>query len=514
MSSPPLTDPGPPPLSPARPVSRSDRFFSWTAGLGIVRGDGWIGGVAAGLSARLGIDPLIVRGILIVIALFGFPALVLYAIAWALLPDLDGRIVAQEALRGRFTPALVGVGVFALAGLLPAPLALFVGLPTLGVWNGAGDLLSLAATLIVLGVAAVAGLLVFLIVRSARSAPVSAPHLAPAAAPAPDDAVTAESHGSEHLDGASAFEAGDESTPADPETEMAAWRAQHAAWREQDQLWRQQQQDAARAAREQARRERQAAATAFATEAAERRRHRRAVNPRAPFAYVAAAVGAAVVLGTVVALQQGLPLAPATGLFVAAAVLGAAMVLAGILRRRSGFLAFATALTLVGGVGAMALPAATALHVGSYGISNYGTQPEYSAEEPFLQPWGGLTITLDDTGRTGEIHVVQRNGTAFIAVAPGVEVTVVATTRWSGVYVTRSSEESEFDTLADAPGAVVDTLPDGRTRYTATFTNGDGPATTREHVVIEQDSGYIDVYLQDPPEPTDADLSETDGVQP
>lgn len=471
-----------------------------------MRADGWIGGVGAGLSARLGIDPLIVRGILVVIALFGFPALLLYAIAWALLPDLDGRIVAQEALRGRFTPALVGVAVFAVAGVLPAPFALFVGLPTFSVWNGAGSLLSVAATLIVLGVAAVAGLLVFLIVRSARGASTSAP------APAPELADTAETHGSDHAgDGASGLEAaGDDVSPATPEDEMAAWRAQHAAWREQDQLWRQQQQDAARAAREQARRERQAAATAFAAEAAERRRHRRAVNPRAPFAYVAAAVGAALVLGTVVALQQGSPLAAAAGLFVAAAVLAAAMVLAGILRRRSGFLAFVTALTLAGGLGTLTLPVATALHVGSYGISNYGTQPGYSAEEPFLQPWGGLTITLDDTGRTGETHVVQRNGTAFIGVAPGVEVTVVATTRWSGVYVTHSNEESGFDTLADAPGATVDTLPDGRTRYTATLTNGDGPATTRERVVIDQDSGYIEVYLQDPPERTGTETGDTD----
>jgi phage shock protein PspC (stress-responsive transcriptional regulator) len=513
MTSPPLTDPGPPPPSPAPPVSRSDRFFSWTAGLGVVRADGWIGGVGAGLSARLGIDPLIIRGILVVIALFGFPALFLYALAWALLPDLDGRIVAQEALRGRFTPALVGVGIFALAGLLPAPLALFVGLPTFSVWNGAGALLSLAATMIVLGVAAVAGLLVFLIVRSARStpasAPASAPEVAQAAATAPADVVTAEPLGSELADDdAPDDQAVAAASPTDPEDEMAAWRAQHAAWREQDQLWRQQQQDAARAAREQARRERQAAATAFAAEAAERRRHRRAVNPRAPFAYVAAAVGAALVLGTVIALQQRSALAAAVGLFTAAAVLGAAMVLAGILRRRSGFLAFVTALALVGGVGAMVLPAATGLHVGNYGISNTGRQ-SFPTGAPFVQPWGGVTVTLDDTGRSGENHIVQRQGTAFLIVMPGVELTVQVTTHTSSTYVTRSTDESPFDALSDLPGTVVESLPDGRTRYTATITNGDKPATTHERVVIDQDAGYVEVYLQDPPVSSD-----TEGDQP
>lgn len=514
MSSPPRTDPGPPPLSPAPPLSRSDRFFSWTAGLGVVRADGWIGGVGAGLSARLGIDPLIVRGILVVIALFGFPALVLYAIAWALLPDLDGRIVAQEALRGRFTPALVGVGVFALAGLLPAPLALFVGLPTLDLWNGTGPLLSLAATLIVLGVAAVAGLLVFLIVRSARNASTPAAAPASASASASTDVVTAEPHGPEIADDdASDDQAVVVVSPTDPEDEMAAWRAQHAAWREQDQLWRQQQQDAARAAREQARRERQAAATAFAAEAAERRRHRRAVNPRAPFAYVAAAVGAALVLGTVVALQQRSALAAAVGLFTAAAVLGAAMVLAGILRRRSGFLAFVTALTLVGGVGAMALPAATGLHLGNYGISNTGGQ-SFPAGAPFVQPWGGVTVTLDDTGRSGENHIAQRQGTAFLIVMPGVELTVQVTTHTSSTYVTRSTDEWAYDTLSDLPGSVVESLPDGRTRYTATITNGDEPATTHERVVIDQDAGYVEVYLQDPPEPSDTEPSDTEGEQP
>jgi phage shock protein PspC (stress-responsive transcriptional regulator)/Na+-transporting methylmalonyl-CoA/oxaloacetate decarboxylase gamma subunit len=496
MTSPPLTDPGPPPPSPAPPVSRSDRFFSWTAGLGVVRADGWIGGVGAGLSARLGIDPLIIRGILVVIALFGFPALFLYALAWALLPDLDGRIVAQEALRGRFTPALVGVGVFALAGLLPAPLALFVGLPTFSVWNGAGALLSLAATLIVLGVAAVAGLLVFLIVRSARNA--STP--APAAATAPADVVTAEPHGSELADDdAPDSEAVAAVSPTDPEDEMAAWRAQHAAWREQDQLWRQQQQDAARAAREQARRERQAAATAFAAEAAERRRHRRAVNPRAPFAYVAAAVGAGVILGTTLALQQSDALAPALGLFVAGAVLAAAMVLAGILRRRSGFLAFVTAMSLLAGLGALAAPAANSLHLASYRISNTG-EPRFSADVPFVQPWGDLTVTLADTGRAGQTHIEKRAGSTFVDVMPGVEVTLEVTTDVAAVEWMGSETPLSWQPIVDLPGATTETLSDGTTRYTATLANladGEDPTTT-ERMVIDQDAGYVAFYLQAP----------------
>ena len=86
--------------APGAHSAPGDRFFAWSAGLGVVRGDGWLGGVAAGLAARMRVDPLIVRGILVVAGLFGFPVLFLYAIAWALLPDLDERIPLQEAVRG------------------------------------------------------------------------------------------------------------------------------------------------------------------------------------------------------------------------------------------------------------------------------------------------------------------------------------------------------------------------------------------------------------------------------
>ena len=86
-----LADPGPPPPPPQLPTG-SDRFFSWVRGLGIARADGWLGGVCAGIAARLRIDPIIVRGIVVVAALFGLPMLVIYAVSWALLPDITGRI--------------------------------------------------------------------------------------------------------------------------------------------------------------------------------------------------------------------------------------------------------------------------------------------------------------------------------------------------------------------------------------------------------------------------------------
>ncbi|UFU05662.1 PspC domain-containing protein [Ruania halotolerans] len=80
--------------------------------------DRWIGGVAAGLAHRLGIDPLIVRGAFLLITLFGGFGLLVYGVAWALLPEhSDGRIHLQEAIRGRFDAALAGALLLTVIGL-------------------------------------------------------------------------------------------------------------------------------------------------------------------------------------------------------------------------------------------------------------------------------------------------------------------------------------------------------------------------------------------------------------
>ena len=90
------------------PELGSNRFFAWLRGLGISRQPGWIGGVCAGIAARLGIDPLIVRGIVVVLAILGAPALLLYAAAWLLLPDYKDRIHLEEAFRGKFDAPVIG----------------------------------------------------------------------------------------------------------------------------------------------------------------------------------------------------------------------------------------------------------------------------------------------------------------------------------------------------------------------------------------------------------------------
>ncbi|WP_431220205.1 PspC domain-containing protein [Leifsonia xyli] len=119
-STPPVGTPGNPYGGPQSGFAgRGTRFFDWMRGLGVVRADGWLGGVCAGIAYRLGIDPLIVRGIVVVAAILGAPVLLLYAAAWALLPDRDGRIHLQALFEGDFEPPIVAIGVMALLSLLP-----------------------------------------------------------------------------------------------------------------------------------------------------------------------------------------------------------------------------------------------------------------------------------------------------------------------------------------------------------------------------------------------------------
>jgi hypothetical protein len=65
----------------------------------------------------LGVDPLIVRGIFIVLAIFAGVGVLLYGLAWALLPEPDGRIHVQEAAAGRWSGGMTGALITTLIGL-------------------------------------------------------------------------------------------------------------------------------------------------------------------------------------------------------------------------------------------------------------------------------------------------------------------------------------------------------------------------------------------------------------
>jgi phage shock protein PspC (stress-responsive transcriptional regulator) len=88
--------------SPTSARSGLDGMFSTLRGFGLRRNtdDRWLAGVCSGIADRMGIDPLIVRGALIVLLFVGGIGGLAYLVAWALLPDQNGRILAEEALHG------------------------------------------------------------------------------------------------------------------------------------------------------------------------------------------------------------------------------------------------------------------------------------------------------------------------------------------------------------------------------------------------------------------------------
>lgn len=97
-------------------------FFTWLRSTGIVRSDDrWFTGVAGGIAAKIGIDPLIVRGVFVVLALLGGPGLLFYLAGWLLLPDTTGRIHVEEIIRGRASAGVLTAAiVFATIVVLPA----------------------------------------------------------------------------------------------------------------------------------------------------------------------------------------------------------------------------------------------------------------------------------------------------------------------------------------------------------------------------------------------------------
>ena len=107
-----------PQAGPFQSGSRPSDFFGWVRGLGVGRGgDRWLGGVSSGLAYRWGVDPILIRGLFIVAALFLGIGVLAYGIAWLLLPEPDGRIHVQEAARGRWTAGMTGAVLVTILGL-------------------------------------------------------------------------------------------------------------------------------------------------------------------------------------------------------------------------------------------------------------------------------------------------------------------------------------------------------------------------------------------------------------
>lgn len=509
------------PLPPA-----DDPFRRWVDGLGVVRADNWIGGVCAGLAARWGVDPVIVRGIAVVAAVIGLPAILLYAIAWALLPDASGRSHAVDLERGRFSYAQAAILATAVVGMLHG-CVLLVAVAGIVFGSSSGAVLALLAGALLAASVVVTAAIVALVVRAARRRPgvtdetqrrASAASSGPAAS-ADGSVADAPAGGTDAADAAvppalllaagadpvgtttpapappapaplapaplAPAPPGHDAGPADVE----AWRAQHAAWKERDRAWRREQDDADRAVRAIAREERRAAASVFAREAADRRRRRRLSRPRTSAAFAALAWGIAVVAGTIAAVTAPGRFAVAAGLFVAAVVIAAAMIVAGAVRRRSGFLAFVAVCTLIGGGVAVAVPTADDLNLGDRAISNGALAPSGT----FTQFWGGLDIWIGEADEARPLVVDKGAGTTYVTLAPGVELSLRATVGSEATVVLYADDE--WVSLGDEPDAVP--LPGGGT-FVATTLAPVGEPTTRQTLTLDQESGYIEIRRLSP----------------
>lgn len=508
---------GPDFAAPPPPPPRSEAaFFTWLRSLGIVRDSGWLGGVCSGTATRLGIDPLIVRGIFVVVALVGFPALLVYALGWALLPDADRRIHLQELGRGRFDPTLIAIAIMALLSLVPVmQWAWSTVFWPFGVWgfNPLGPLPALNSILVFLVVASAIALTVWLVVRTVRDpamrepADAVAPARAPATVPTP---ATATGEQEKDPPAPSNDTAPTEPVrPAEyaPEDEVAQWRASHEQWRTEHEAWRQRLVAADAAARERARRERAAASRAFAAEAAERRRIREATRPRVSEVFVLVVLGAALVAGALCALRVGEPAvgAPA-GLLVAGLVVALGMVVAGALRRRSGFLASVAAATVIAGLVSGFLTSTPALLPTSASISTIT-----STEQHFLQPTGEADIHLFDVTSSAEptedfdpfeagvISLRKGTGDTTIWVQPGTTLVLDVTLREGG------GVEAVHKTEA---GKVLSTVPlsarmiDGAAHFEQRINGAGAPGTARTVVPVQIDQldGSVTVIVNEPEE--------------
>lgn len=272
--------------------------------------------------------------------------------------------------------------------------------------------------------------------------------------------------------------------------QVADWRAQQDSWRAQHQAWQRSQQDASRAAREQARRERQAAGAVFAAEAEERRRLRRATSPRTSFVFVLTALGAALVVGALTVLTAlDLPHAGAIGIFAAAIVTALAMVVAGVVRRRSGFLTAVTIVLLViGGVVAAASGPARI----TVGNAYLGTGTAEQQLTQFGQTYLSVSALSDSRDvEAGDIILTKGYGDTQIEVYPGTKLVIDATLAEGTVSYVRLP----FDGRGSSESGEIELDADGSTTWTIDNPDPETAAVTTQHLHLDENVGSVHVMI-------------------
>ncbi|MFF1877178.1 PspC domain-containing protein [Leifsonia sp. NPDC058230] len=516
---------------------RGTRFFDWMRGLGLVRTDGWIGGVCAAIANRLGIDPIIVRGIVVVAAILGAPVLLLYAAAWALLPDRENRIHLQRLIEGDFQPAIVGIGAMALLSLLPMAQGLWwVGG---GFWNTpswADAVGRIIWTLIVLG-----ALVALVIVATRRggtwsgfpasaSAPAGAPYastaapataaagagaaaagasaFAAAAAPTESPAPASAASDAPASTGAAAGATGTDATvpaapsldtssePSEPPAptvgasnqDVADWQARHTAWQAEHAQWKQRLNEDMRAVKAQRSAEIRAQSAALSARAAAERRARRAANPRVGAAVGWVVIGVALVGAALTqALWQmtDLPDYGLTAAFaVATGVFGVAVLIAGLAKRRSGFLIFL-------GILLAAVTVVSALIPRDRQLVFDGAYLNVSGSKSIAQPYGYTDLVLDPGlaayPTAPVVDLVKGAGTTTATVPSDLTVEIKAELHGGSLYVVDESngQSVQHSCTPDRSG-------------TCTLDVFVGPGGTPDSILRIQQTGELTVQILDP----------------
>lgn len=499
-------------------AGRGTRFFEWTRSLGVIRSDGWIGGVCAGLANRIGVDPLIVRGIVVVAAIVGAPMLLLYAIAWALLPDREGRIHLQRLFDGAFEAPIVAIGVLLVLSLLPwASGGWWLGGP-FGHGPDWGDVVGrLFWTLLVLGAAAA---LVIIAVRNAdrRSGAGSFPIADPGATTPTTGAADATGATTEQQDSpaeATTVAAATSPIPSVPapvldtatepaappaptigatEQDLADWRARQAQWKADHARWKQRLAEDMRAVKAQRSAEVRAQAAAASADAEARRAAYRRANPRVGAAIGWLAIGLALAAGALTSALWG-PLSGLPGYALAAAlaaatlVFGITVLIAGLTRRRSGFLIFLGILLAVfTGIAAL-LPTVPHASIDTGALTGRPLNVTPSESANYVQGWGATTIDLSDAVTAPGVPIIdlaKTGGPTTILVPSDATVRVTAITP---TELTVGSGLTERESLRTAQTCA--TLNDGPCARSVLVGTDDSPdAVVRvlqaDDVVIER----------------------------
>ena len=128
-----------------------DRFFDWLRSIDLRRDgeDKWLAGVCSGIATRLGVDPIVIRAVLVALVVMGGVGITVYLIAWAFLPNDKETIVAERAIRDG--------DVLGIILLVVVALSLVGGTGVAGDWGGVGWLWWVALPI---------GLVVWLVMRN------------------------------------------------------------------------------------------------------------------------------------------------------------------------------------------------------------------------------------------------------------------------------------------------------------------------------------------------------------